>query len=136
MRRYDVSSVPLQGSYVAKQCPVRAQNNLILEDLPHQVLPALDRRFEQGRQFEESIVSQLLELYPDAQVVDGAASSARAEATLRAISASAPLILGGQLPPDHEGRRFGRADLLVLSPDGGLPSSRNQASHGWSLPST
>jgi predicted RecB family nuclease len=119
MRQHDVSSVPLQGGYLAKQCPVRAQNDAIVPAVPVPVPPILERRFERGRQFELGLAADLLHLHADACVATGATSAALEVSTAEAIAQSAPLILGGRLPPDLLGRRVGKPDLLVHAREGG-----------------
>jgi predicted RecB family nuclease len=83
--------------------------------------PVLERRFAQGRQFEEQMVAQLLALHPAARVIspadraDPAGWAEREAATLSAMRARVPLVLGGRLPADPVGRRVGEPDLLVLA---------------------
>src|ERR1700688_56824 len=119
MRQHDVSSVPLRGGYVAKQCPVRAQNDLVVPAEPVPVPPILERRFERGRQFEISIVAEILRLHVDARVASGENTAALESSTLTAIADRAPLILAGRLPADLTGRRVGKPDLLVVGRQGG-----------------
>jgi len=119
MRQHDVTSVPLQGGYLAKQCPVRAQNDAIVPAVSVPVPPMLERRFERGRQFELGLAADLLHLHADACVATGATSAALEVSTAEAIAQSAPLILGGRLPPDLLGRRVGKPDLLVHAREGG-----------------
>jgi predicted RecB family nuclease len=118
MRRHDVSSVPLQGGYLAKQCPVRAQNDVVVPAEPVPVPPIIERRFERGRQFELSVVADIVTIHADACVVTGAGAATLEASTLEAIANSAPLILGGRLPPDLSGRRVGKPDLLVHASEG------------------
>ena len=115
--RHDISGVPLQSSSVAKQCPVRAQNDALL---PSELVgpdPFATRLFERGNAFEIEIVAELLAAEPSCAVVEGGGPSAEGE-TVRAMSLCAPLILNGRIV-DEAKRRVGRPDLLVLAADGG-----------------
>ena len=120
--RSDVSAVPLQGGYVAKQCPVRAQWDALepCERLPHPA--ALERRLARGREFEARIVAEIAGHQPGATILTSQDRDSRAEreaATLTAIAAGASVIVGGRLPADQAGRRVGEPDLLVAAAGSG-----------------
>jgi predicted RecB family nuclease len=117
--RYDVSSVPFQGAYVAKQCPVRAQNDAIRPAEPLRPDPFTERLFASGNAFETDIVAEILRLNHGALWVDATDVDAREAATASAMSAALFPILSGRLPADVVGRRVGRPDLLVSALDGG-----------------
>lgn len=117
--RYDVSGVPPQGGYIAKQCPVRAQLDILQPVEPRPTSPVLQRRFDRGNEFEAAIVSSLIAAHANAVVIEGEDSEIRERATTDAMGAGAPLILNARLPTDLSGRRVGKPDLLVLARDGG-----------------
>jgi hypothetical protein len=62
--RYDVSAIPLQGGYVAKQCPVRAQNDTIHPGETTRPDLFTARIFAYGNTFEAEIVAEILRLNP------------------------------------------------------------------------
>jgi predicted RecB family nuclease len=117
--RYDVSTVPPQGGYIAKYCPVRAQNDILQPGPRVPTSPAMQRRFDRGNAFEAEVTAQLLALHAGAVLIDDEPRSERAAPTLAAMQAGAPLILGGWLPVDETGRRVGMPDVLVAAPGGG-----------------
>ncbi|MDQ6613293.1 MAG: TM0106 family RecB-like putative nuclease [Actinomycetota bacterium] len=112
--RYDVSGVPLQGGYVAKQCPVRAQWDALEPCEPLLTSPVLERRFARGRQFEADILATVSRLHRDAVVVNVGENAAEEEAaTVAAVAGGAALIVGGRILADRAGRRIGKPDVLV-----------------------
>ena len=119
MRRFDASAVPLQGGYVAKQCPVRAQNDVLVPAEPIPAPPELQRRFDRGREFEASVLSEIVGHHPDACVATGDNSQALEASTWEAIDKRALVIIGGRLPADQAGRRVGKPDLLIRANGGG-----------------
>ena len=118
---------------MAKQCPVRAQWDIIRPSEPLPPSPVLARRFARGLQFEAEVAARLLALHPAAHVIpsqdragredatSGAIKAGRENATLGAMKAGRPLVLGGRLPADPAGRRVGEPDLLVAATDGYRP---------------
>ena len=120
--RRDVSGVPIQGGYAAKRCPVRVQFDAQPPDdtEPIAATPGERLRMDAGNDFEAEITAQLVMLHPEAVVVDATADRAHQQAqTLTAMEDGAPLVIGGWLPDDVAGRRVGRPDLLVRTPDAG-----------------
>lgn len=119
---YDLTTVPPMGGYPAKQCPVHLQYNLFppLGAAPLPDSPAMEARKRAGNEFEDEVFGQLLATHPQAMRLDTNARGA-SDRTLRAMAEGAPLILGGVLPTDREGRRTGRPDILLRHKDGYLP---------------
>jgi predicted RecB family nuclease len=113
--RYDVSGVLLQGGYVARRCPVRAQLDVLrpCEPLPPSVMG--ERWAARGRVFEGEVVQSALESVVDVAVVAGEDRAEREMLTVEAMAAGVPVIVGGRLPPDLVGRRVGEPDLLVCA---------------------
>lgn len=112
--RLDVSAVPYQGAYIAKQCPVVAQLRYdpTVDTTPVPFPETVQRRLDAGQLFETEIFDELRELHPDALFLDPHSGSVISDTT-DAMARGARLILGGQLPYDPAGRRTGRPDILV-----------------------
>jgi predicted RecB family nuclease len=119
MTRYDVSAVPPQGGYVAKQCPVRAQNNVLRPTEPLPAAPELQRRFDQGIEFEASAVRRLEEVSAGVVVAVAETEEELEASTAAAVETGVSVIAGGRLPTDRVGKRVGKPDLLVHAEGGG-----------------
>jgi len=122
-RSYDISDVPLQGGYVAKRCPVRAQSDYDPALTGAALVPtdAERARMDAGNVFEGVVFATLLAMHGnDAVLIDAALHRDDAQAaTLAAMDAGIRVILGGWLPDDDDGRRAGKPDVLVRSGEPG-----------------
>jgi predicted RecB family nuclease len=117
--RYDVSRVPFQGGYVAKRCPVRAQNDTIHPVEPKPPDAFTERLFANGNAFEAEVVTEILQLNQKAISVQGLDAGAWETATFDAMATGASPILNTRLPADLGGRRVGKPDLLIAAASGG-----------------
>ena len=113
------------GGYAAKQCPVRTHNDFspTVPTPERETAPELQADFDAGIAFEAEIFAELRRIHPDAVLIGPELRRHRAvAATLEAIDAGAPLILGGWLPDDSAGGRKGKPDILVRIDGGYLPA--------------
>jgi len=117
--------VALQGGYVAKRCPVRAQLDVLRPTEPLAASAVAERRMARGRAFEVEVVAALVALQPDAVIINPRLErQSREDATAQAMAEGAPLVLGGRLPADQAGRRVGEPDLLVRTAQPAMPAYR------------
>ena len=117
--RYDVSTVRSQGGYVARRCPVRAQNDALLPGEAAPPDPFAERLIARGVAFQADVVAEILRLHPVAVAVEEAAGQARRAASETALADGASPIVSASLPEDAAGRRVGTPDLLVAATGGG-----------------
>ena len=117
----DYARVRPLSAYPAKRCPVRLQYDLLPPPgtVPAEPPATLQERMEQGREFERLVLERLAALHPGSVAVPD--NWRAAEPTLEAMRAGVPLILGGRLPNDLEGRRTGKPDLLIRVDGGYVP---------------
>ncbi|HVR77662.1 MAG TPA: hypothetical protein VMS99_04645 [Acidimicrobiia bacterium] len=120
--RLDVSAVPLQGGYVAKQCPVVIQNQILVPELKTEVSPEIQHRMTQGIQFEADMFERVRVEGPgDWVVIPSGPRELAQELTVEAMRHGVSVIEQAFLPPDELGRRTGRPDLLVAHAGGYVP---------------
>jgi predicted RecB family nuclease len=117
--RHDVRTVPLQGGYVAKRCPVRAQNDALLPLEPAPPDPFAERLIARGIAFQAEVVAEILRLHREAVAIEGPDDETRAGMSGVALADGASPILSARLPDDAAGRRVGTPDLLVSAAGGG-----------------
>lgn len=122
--RNDVSIVRPQGGYIAKQCPVRVQLDVLQPGVRVEPDEVALLRMTEGIQFEAAVFRDL-ELYAiEAGWVFLTPNLDRDEAmrlTVTAMTEGVGVIAGGWLPIDQTGRRTGKPDLLVRHGDGYVP---------------
>ncbi len=117
--RHDVSAVPSQGAYLARRCPVRAQNDALLPSGAAPPDPFAERLIARGVAFQADIVAEILRLHPRAVAIEEAAGARGGAQTETALAARSSPILSARLPEDAAGRRVGTPDLLVSAAGGG-----------------
>lgn len=119
----DVSEPPpLLGAYAAKQCPVRLFRQYDPTETAVAAAPDddLQRLFDDGIAFEDTIVTEIVSLHRRGDVVvipgrDELDHEARRELTRQALDAATPVICGALMPPDLDARRLGEIDVLVAT---------------------
>ncbi len=120
--RLDVSKVPPQGGYIAKQCPVVIQNRVLVPELEMEPKPEVRLRMDAGVEFEaETLKSIRFEEPANWIVIPQQPAQVARQLTLEALESGVAVIESGFLPVDIEGRRTGRPDLLVRADGGYVP---------------
>ena len=120
------SSLPLLDAYASIRCEVRLQHLLddeIVLEVQRDTTGAEQRRMDAGRHHEDEVLAALAAQHGDSFVLinQSLGRQLAQEATQAALDARVPLIAQAWLPADEEGRRRGRADLLVWTGAGYLP---------------
>ncbi|MGD7704658.1 TM0106 family RecB-like putative nuclease [Microlunatus sp. Y2014] len=110
----------LLDAYAARSCAVKTHNTFDpgVTLVAGPIDEGLQELFDQGQEFEDQQVAQLLAAVPglvDLREVEDRAEAAR---RLRAATAAGVVgVVGGSLPIDTAGHRVGRVDLLLRGPD-------------------
>ncbi|HVT64341.1 MAG TPA: TM0106 family RecB-like putative nuclease [Mycobacteriales bacterium] len=115
--------MPPFGGYEAKTC-ARAIHNKHDQTVPepaYQVPDDLQLLFDEGNRHEGRVFEAwgALPVSPVNLLRFNDDKAAHIEATLAAMRAATPVILGGRLPDDEVGGRTGKPDVLVAAPTGG-----------------
>lgn len=111
-------------AYAARSCPVKTFHTFD----PTVVQPAappdesLRESFQGGSDFRDEVLARLVAENDGAVDLralhrDGATWEERLEASLHAMGAGAPVVVGGVLPLDLDGHRSGRPDALIRGAD-------------------
>lgn len=115
----------LLDAYVSQRCAVRLQNSFdsTLRSLPRRPRTEADqRRIDAGLAHEERILTRLAEVLGSSLVrIENRNRTDAQDATSSALEQGAGVIADAWLPPDREGHRVGRPDLLIRSDNGYVP---------------
>lgn len=117
----------LLDARAARSCPVKTQRRFD----PESVLPPaqpqafddpLALRAEAGRRHRQVVLEELIDRcrgrVVDLRLLAADGSDVQVAATRRALADGVDVVVGGVLPPDHDGHRTGSPDLLVRGADG------------------
>jgi len=110
-------------AYAARSCPVKTHHTFdpTLEQPTTPLDESLRESFQGGSDFRDEVLTRLAQApgAVDLRVPAGEDRpwTEREAATLAALGAGAPVIIGGVLPLDLEGHRSGRPDALVRGVD-------------------
>ena len=113
-----VSRPVLLTGYDVKRCARRIHNEWdpTIETAAWEVPESLQKRFDDGKAFEETVFAELRAALDPSRYVDLTGHRGKevtVDATVAAMEAGVEVIIGGWLPDDLEGGRTGRPDLLV-----------------------
>jgi len=116
---------PLLDAYATIRCEVRLQLSLDDTVSPQdrrEPTEAGQRRIDSGRAHEAGVLDALhAQLGDDLLLIETENRSEAQRLTTEAISEGRPAVGRPWLPPDRQGHRRGRPDLLVRTSDGYLP---------------
>ena len=120
---YALATIKPLGGSPATQCPVRTRFAVLPPEgvEPAPVDEVTQSRFDAGNEFEDLVFGKLRSLHPDAVEIADGPKPGMIAATVAAMDAEVPLILGGWLPDDEAGRRTGKPDILLHDVTGYLP---------------
>lgn len=99
--------------YAARACAVKTQHRFDPRRADPGAPESLQDSFHGGLDHAASVADQLLAQVPGAVDLRGARGPDAAQRCSAAMDAGAPVILGGELPPDWDQHRAGRVDVLV-----------------------
>src|SRR3970282_1863627 len=97
--RLDVAAVPLQGGYIAKQCPVVIQNQILVPELKTEPPAEVMHRMNGGGQFEWALLDRRLFGGPgDWVVIPSGPPEVAQRLTVEAMTGDVAVIEQGFLP--------------------------------------
>ncbi|SDU98397.1 RecB family nuclease, putative, TM0106 family [Microlunatus sagamiharensis] len=117
----------LLDARAARSCPVKTQRrfdgtSVLPPAQPQAFDDPLALRAEAGRRHRQVVLEELIDRcrgrVVDLRLLAADGSDVQVAATRRALADGVDVVVGGVLPPDHDGHRTGTPDLLVRGADG------------------